>query len=155
MKFEISDIRWNHKIKILFVTILIINIQVFTFGGLGSLLEMSLSIEKLSEYNQIVKTTPEKSIFIVKQYDKCVILDRPVMLMWNNEDLEKDPDLEYLYPLLDIDEGLVSIIQKLQDDGYTVYISTESPYVEKKLKKENFKIIKIKNTPFMVCTSVL
>lgn len=141
----------NCKIKTLFITILIVNIQIFTFGSAGSLIDLTLVKEKLYKYNKMVKTTPKKSIFIVKQYDKYIILDRPVMLMWNNEDLEKHPSIEYFYPLLDIDRDLIPIIQKLQNDGYTVYISTESLHAEKKLKKENYKLMKIENTPFMVC----
>ena len=139
----------NRKIKILYVVILIINIFIFTFGGLGSLTNWVLSNEKFCQYNRIVKTTPKKSIFIVKQYDKCIVLDRPVMLMYNSEDLKKRPDLEYLFPLLDIDKDLIPIIQRLHKDGYTIYISTESPSAEKKLREQNFKLIKIKNTPFM------
>jgi len=136
--YFVDYFRMNKKTKVFFVTSLILTFQIFTLTAAGSLIDLLNTNKRALFINDFVVSTPEKSVFIVKQYDKFVVPYRSVMLMYNEEDLERHPYLLHFYTLLKKDE-LTSIVSELIADDYNVYMSFESESM-RKFVSESFAI---------------
>lgn len=146
-------LRKSHSVKTIAKSVMALTIVIVLINtaltGPASFHTVLDKTERVNSWNDFIKKTPEKSIFIGKSYTIYTVLDRPVFLIYDEHDLKKNPNLNRFYPILDTERDLLPLVDKLVEDGYYLYfIEMDSMKVEKILIKNGYRLKKREELPF-------
>jgi hypothetical protein len=125
----------NKYLKIILIFILLISSILFSFADNDSFTRITNNKERGLEINEWANSQPLKSVFLVKTLDKYLVPDKEVMLIYEKEDLEIHPTLGSLYPLINPSEA-IKIIYSLNNEGYTIYLTSSKNQIKKEIIKE-------------------
>jgi hypothetical protein len=131
--------------KIFFAFLISLNMVMFTFSPNvnDSLSGISNNYRWAEEINKKVNTTQKDSVFFTKRYDKFIFPDRIVAIIFTEIDNE---DYAMLYPILNVETDVLLIIEKLFEKGIKIYVVEDVPELLKKLKENEYKLVKLKDT---------
>jgi hypothetical protein len=135
--------------KVFFAVSIVISHFSILLTGPSSFSTVLTKTNKVNEWQKFVKTTPENSIIIGKANTIYAVLDRPILLIYDNHDFEENPNLIKFYPIMYIEDNLLTFIKQLRKDGYVIFLTTNSFRAKEVLLKNGYKLKKTSQSDFL------
>jgi hypothetical protein len=138
------------KITKTFMAFAIVTVLLITsLNGPASLDTVLHRTGYITHWVEFADLAPEKSVFVGKRQTTPIALKKPVLLIFDKDDLVENPNLNRFYPIIDLEKELLPLFDNLEQDGYTIYITAESERAKEILLKNGYAFRKHEGTPFL------
>lgn len=131
----------QNKKKILnltFMWIILISILYNSFNCYSAGSPLMYQVKRNEYYGSIMETIsqyPDNSVFFTKSLDKAIPYNKDVCVYRTYTDIEKNPELRYLYTPKDIEEDIMPLIYTLMDEGYLIFVLDDAKDLIENIKK--------------------
>lgn len=128
--FVVFLARRERKLVFTFVlvsTVVFFSILTFgTFMGIDGMHGLSSQLNTMDEVNAKIREINRPVVIFTKTTDKYFYPDVEVGLVFTQEDVERNPNLEGMYPVIDPQDDVMPIIDELLLEGWRVFIAYDA-----------------------------
>ncbi len=116
---------------------------LFTFGGLEHMNLQALK-ERAETYSRakerLLSAHAEPMVVFTKRMDKDLYDDIQVGLCFTQEDVDSNPEIKRLFPIVDIERDILPAIDRLIDEGYLVLAASDSEELLRVLTRRGYRL---------------
>lgn len=132
------------KAAVLLTTAILCSYALFTFGPLEN-----MNLQRLKKRAEVYGRAKESLlnayhqpiVVFTKRMDKDLFDDVQVGLCYTQEDLNHNPDIKYLLPIVDIEKDVLPAIYRLRDEGYLVFAAADCEELLASLTENGYQIL--------------
>lgn len=132
---------------LLMITTILCSYALFTFGKLEYMNLQNLKV-RAQEYDQakqsLLASYQKPIVVFTKKMDKDLYDDVQVGLCYTQKDVETNPDVEKLFPIVDIHKDVLPAIDKLLSSGYTVFVGSDAKELLDALSENGYQLSPVK-----------
>jgi len=93
---------------------------------------------KYAAIENAIQSLPAPSVLFTRTFDKLAFPTQNVALVYTVYDLAQDPDLRYLFPIVNIDTDVAPVISKLLANGFHVFLASDVDDLAAQLLRSGF-----------------
>lgn len=135
--------RGREAIAVLILAAVFCSFVLFTFGKLEY-----MNLQKLKAravvYDQhkesLLNTYRQPIVVFTKGMDKDLYDDVQVGLCYTQEDVERNPDIKNLFPIVDVERDVLPAIDKLLENGYAVFAASDARELLDALSEKDYQL---------------